>query len=642
MTFCFFELLYGCFMCLIWYRFSGVQELGKFIHTWQFFFGLFAFRAFAGLWGMGSAFQRGVYSTKLYWYLLILNVPITLVCGIPYFRLQCTCSANYRQCEALLAFHKKSLFYAEEVRPEHNIFNVFSPPNKRRFASMRKVPWKEPPARPSPSDTSTRRSPDNSDDAASMLEIIIRQGNSDEAEENTTATEAAPPQTTDQTAEENTTATDAAPPQTTDQTAGAVQGPQLPWATAPLQLSDSFPTSNVFADDFAVAEDGIAWISDSPVESKHCNSEMELSEETYKGYGFGKLALTKQEHPEEWSRLVLHASLAKRLYLCIQDVSCGVVRLEAWAGPDGTRKVQICHLDNQVTPVALEAAYKDDARKFSLQIFFKNLVKADKEHNKEMYDLAFHNISTAEGMHIMASRMAESCRCLTARVGCQVYSDDNTQEEHWCWIHPDAMDACLAANIKMHYDRDMLRYWSTELCSRRSCECSNNGMAPRPSDNSVNQSAVWENGMDYGMHCRKWNTDNFDDAWCYVGLDSTCVDRFFNEAPMEYDVNGMLGQRRVGQFSSMMPCIDEEKQQRNEEEAWHTCIWVKWPVRILCILISTLSIPMSFIILNFLAMRCGDDYHIEDQFTVDFSDNNDNSSEDDFAVEGDTPAGEQK
>lgn len=582
MAFCFLEFCYGAGMCAIWWRFSGVQELGKFLHTWQFFYLLMAFRCFSGLWGMIGAYQRRIFTTKLYWYFLIFNVPTTLIAGIPWFRLTCSCSENYRQCVALLAFQKKSLFKTYPVTPEFTIINRWSPPDKPRFASIRKVPYKRPPKSPLP--------PNGKSKASAELEL----------------------------------------------------GPSWTSSLASIQASrgsDTLPGASWFSGKskqqeeeanllamFNISEEGIAWKSDVKVQQKHCLSKDEpihvnAYEAEYKAFH----ALFNSSW-EAKSKIDLPQALINNLYLCSGDLTCGVVRMEIWEGTAQSYFLSICNLDYPTTPVMMETAYKDDKRKFALRMFLQvnEEVKQDvevggaAERDLEQYKMVFSALSTADGMTMLSKGFAETCHCEDERDNCMVWGE--TREQHWCWVARNSIDACLAENVQIYHDVTTEKYWSKALCKKRGCECSNQGMAVENEDASVNRSALWQNGMDYGMTCRKWNTDIKNPAWCYVGFDTTCVDRQFDNAPIEFQVPGILGQRHAGQYWSAIPCIALEKQHRNEDDAWRICMYVMVPAIMSCLFVSALGPPMSYIVLKFLAKRCGDDFQVEEQFAVDFSD----------------------
>ncbi|CAJ1408949.1 unnamed protein product [Effrenium voratum] len=116
--------------------FRYVSSLGwvpiRIMNNFKFYIFIAGVRALCTLWGMYSVLVRDVKSVKLFYSVFMLNLLVAVWLMIPLLSLNCTCSQDYYQCEALQSFALDGLSLNKWPEPEG-------------FGKNRRVEYKMPP-----------------------------------------------------------------------------------------------------------------------------------------------------------------------------------------------------------------------------------------------------------------------------------------------------------------------------------------------------------------------------------------------------------------------------------------------------------------------------------------------------------------
>lgn len=225
-------------------------------------------------------------------------------------------------------------------------------------------------------------------------------------------------------------------------------------------------------------------------------------------------------------------------------------------------------------------------------------------------------ITEASGLGLIREAFSRVCRCKEGD-RCQL-RQFGPKTRHWCHVDDASLHHCTREKIEVLRIGD--GWWSWELCHARQCQCSGIGTPPsgRSKGNLRNPGLVWDNEMNYGSSCSKWLVDDAD-PWCFVGLDTTCV-----------DANRLDLDALDEQWRSTFACV-EATQSRDLMSHAHGCINAQY---------FTLRLMWSFWILNLLMLRvvyifvsnqCGDSFLPTDQYPME-GPSDDSESSNDFDV----------
>lgn len=221
----------------------------------------------------------------------------------------------------------------------------------------------------------------------------------------------------------------------------------------------------------------------------------------------------------------------------------------------------------------------------------------------------------------MEASLARHCTCdgtilnrdgsMRKRPSCRAYVKQGRRLMHWCMLRKLSRRACFNDDIEYFQEIDTDFFWSTQLCMRRQCGCSRQGIQPR-NIQVLPDVSKHSDPPQYGNHCRLWRpTDKY--PWCFVGFDTTCADRtVYSIKPATAQV---LSMNEFSQFESRIPC-----QEKDRESARFTCLIVIAIYSLLLTLLNLFALPMSIIVWRFLLNRCGDEVETQIQFEVDWSD----------------------
>eukprot|EP00933_Yihiella_yeosuensis_P004587 TRINITY_DN108961_c0_g1_i1.p1 TRINITY_DN108961_c0_g1~~TRINITY_DN108961_c0_g1_i1.p1 ORF type:complete len:716 (-),score=129.18 TRINITY_DN108961_c0_g1_i1:63-2210(-) len=229
------------------------------------------------------------------------------------------------------------------------------------------------------------------------------------------------------------------------------------------------------------------------------------------------------------------------------------------------------------------------------------------------------SLDNNEAMSRIGEHYRKMCRCSNT-TSC-MYFEGATEKTFWCYIDQESVDACHKSSVEVMKDTKTGQYWSKDLCEQRKCSCSGLGEMPNYMDSNLNVKgvkALEQNQIHFGSYCAKWHTyDKLE--WCFVGYDSTCVERIRLAAPSSTSSSWPQGLPR--QMSSVATCDSNNLWERMRlREPVNHCFNLKYFMEVVFLLHMLLCMPMTVIIFKFVANRCGDTFEVEEHFAVISSD----------------------
>jgi len=382
---------------------------------------------------------------------------------------------------------------------------------------------------------------------------------------------------------------------------------------------------------FNTTPQGITWVGHEPPSCDH-----------HKFSDVHKKWLDRQftKARENDLNAVLDEFILAKLFICAVDSACAGVGVEVYKSPIRNQKrpyyYRLCQHFHQMVPERDEPSTLPENEIPLDKIFFQrnpNAIKKEMETTNSnptrFYKRAFRRLGSESGMKLLRKLQKNSCMCEETDGGCKTYKDSVGQQRFWCYIKEQQRDHCIEEGVQLFWDKRAERIWSFDLCDKRGCECSNLGMLPQnPEAQNLNVSILEGNKLNYGIECKMWTTDNVL-PWCYVGLSSTCADRTRDEYLWVSPNNSFVTNLRLKmQYKSSLPC-DEEQQNDLRELTESRCLDTSTVVEVAMLIGVLLYLPMIVIIFKFLSNRCGDEFHLEDQFAVVLTTDEDDS-EDEF------------
>jgi len=208
------------------------------------------------------------------------------------------------------------------------------------------------------------------------------------------------------------------------------------------------------------------------------------------------------------------------------------------------------------------------------------------------------------------------CRC-DAKKSCLSYTErDTSSERGWCYIDSKTLDMCWES--KEVFKDSNQKPFTYQICEQaemhysKSCQCSGIGMLPRKGL-KVDKDLTNGDLMAYGSKCEKWNGDDNKFRWCFVGWDSSCVDRERGDKHHSYQDANV-----PAQFWSHLAC-DDDPDNKRLKTAEDRCENLEYAVDGVCLVHLFLSVPMIMVLYNYISNRCGDDIQTVAQFAVESS-----------------------
>eukprot|EP00932_Pfiesteria_piscicida_P008733 SRR837773.19263.p1 GENE.SRR837773.19263~~SRR837773.19263.p1 ORF type:complete len:605 (-),score=194.26 SRR837773.19263:95-1882(-) len=339
-----------------------------------------------------------------------------------------------------------------------------------------------------------------------------------------------------------------------------------------------------------------------------------------------------------------HKKVRTYLEKCFDSRRCNLVRAEVVWGATGAL-LKVCRMEGTLE-LRHGPTEEEEKGRFTIE-FRREDRRADTSSKAKsaIYDLNTKHLSATESMKRIKGAMGRDCFCDPKRSGCKA-SGAGDEERYWCWISKDSVSRCVEKGFKVFYSEKRQDYWSEDICNAptTTCSCTKLGMYPRDEYQLPDRikSSLWTNKMDFGSSCDTWTaTDKL--AWCYVGFDSNCVDKFgrgkndYYKSEKELESAGVLGDGVMPlQFKSSLPC-NHESQEEAYGNAMSYCMIVVYGMVAIFALECFVKIPMIFMLHTFLAKRCSDNVVVEEQFDVTFSDD-DELYEDDEEGQAETAA----
>jgi len=613
---CSFEVLVCGLLSWAYYAHDGVAKLGRLFH-WNMLYVIIAgFRSLCGILAIWAAWFRKVKSMKVYYRFLIANHFLFIVMALPWLRLNCR-ATSYFQVEAVLSFG---------VQPPL-LVNPLPPPEKKYLAGQRVLDYAE-----IPQDYKEAQ-------ATGATELELERAQYQTAPwfrpaegETELERKAAPLSPWSKDANDEDFG-----PASVEFLEGDnkwLETGEVSWR--PESDDDCLKVTSYFQ---AIPKDLVfASLTTPECITIDDGVEMNALGETMVDWGkLGeyKLKLCKLEYTD-WEETPI---FKKQLNLCLANRECVAIQVNKAPG-----SYELCRYHDEAWPSKPAEPPKDV---FTLM---KNKAYATTAHalrtlnNRAGHEALFKD-RAQNATHILVADVAEylrkvqqsSCRCSPDSSSCQAYYSGTkgfwrfpvgTQARYWCWVSLSTLPACLAQGIKVYRDSSY-RWWSMDLCHTvAGCRCSFIGMHPRDikeyneelktseewsrnKEGKLDNWTPWANRFDYGMTCRFWRKTD-ERPWCWVGFDTYCADREF-------------GSRGHPQYKSSVACQDNKKFEPLEG----TCRLWKYLATFLLVLLWLASWPLTAIVIRFLENRCGDLIEIDQQFEVDFSDED---SGDDFEV----------
>lgn len=589
-------------------------------------------RTFSGLLGTMAACKRKTRLTRYYYCFLLLNIVTTCALIRPLARVRCKCSSFY-QCEVILSFVK------DRTTP---MFNPFPPPNQRKYnlgQKKRAVPYEEPPIPLAEAEEKWRRQFYQEKQGSKDTNPHARR--LDEASELASRS--------DQSIDSFFNAT----------SRRLVEIPQ----EAILQYE-------WFYKYFNATQRGIAWVSLS--NSKPDCMKTYTTPSTDLNPFFAARIVdnftdvmryikdNNRIKDDDFDRNSI-AMISGFLIKCKQIQSCGGVQviIRAETDDDGNSSValKICHLYTPLIPRTKESLQCYPGRqgfclnrKKDISLYFQknaySILMSERSSSSEQFQSdgkvfmqAVLAARRSAARNMLRRHYLASCRCRAGGHGCQSFYDSGTRSwKWWCEVSPQSEEACRRQGIKVFKDNDT-KTWSEDLCKKSGCQCSYIGMMPLdgievnnsllPQKLDTKRATPGLNKLAYGSSCQKWHLEDTS-PWCFVGYDSVCPDREKVLAKENFSsAKWSQINAPVAQYKSTYHCVAKDESDKIKKVKDKCQLTVATPL-IIFILLNIVSLPMSIIVLKFLARRCGDHFAIEAQFDAFFS--SDEESGDDFEV----------
>lgn len=360
----------------------------------------------------------------------------------------------------------------------------------------------------------------------------------------------------------------------------------------------------------------------------------------------------------------LYETIVGRLNHCKRKGTCGVVTMRLVPanetdarGSKVKSRTEICILKYPMWPVpAKPSSFEGEEDLIAFQLNRKHLYEQGKGRQQDKRGSTLMKkvmgFQTTKAHDKLADHFLESCRCATYDVsgngGCQAFYDNNGKAMHWCEVAPLSINTCRQQGYKLFKLPESKdgkeRYWTSDLCQRSSCACSNIGM-PSTSMHTVDTALLANmtpedaaakdsdgaSPLVYGTECQKWDKADTQ-PWCYVGYDSTCPDREKITGGILIPVHrrGPTIPGAVSQYKSTYACVSHAQSEAIVVNKDRCQVYVAIPVAI-STLLTIMSVIMMVVVYKFLIRRCGDNFAIEQQFEAYFS--SEDEGDDDFDVD---------
>lgn len=585
------EIAAAVFLMFFYLRFHEVAEFGYLIKDWKTYVVIAAFRALTAVAGMYVLFARDLQKARIFYFVLFFNLFMGLVSMRPAFMLDCECT-NWYQCHGLSAFHSK----------EEPILNPWSFPVESRFDDERKIPVESAPSMTGSSFIAFEQMPEEKATRQEVLtpRILVEQ----EA--------MAVPSVSRNSLAEVAVSVDGIAAMRPSKGGGVIEiQDHSTQRTMARPIADSADTW----DFFSVTPSGIRW---KAVQS-HCRRRTTITKDKYNQLMTATQALRARKDVQNKDQEM--PWLSSILWLCMEDPTCTLVHLALTKTPEGFNATT-CHLTT-ATPLPSDTPSANEGDTW----FQKNVEAVQEEEEKPerkhlLYTNVFQNMMVKDAMTKVTEYYDDECIC-SDPTGCRIYTDVNGQDRYWCWVEHDRQQACQAKTVPLIWDDERKHHWAEGLCQQVvDCKCTGIGMHPTAQDLSNEKftpSLLWDNKMNYGAECRRWHVDD-PWPWCFVGHDSICPDRHpeNRESRHSSQIPPELVDMRW-QWRSHLPC-QEDQQELNVVTAAVHCENVALGTEIVLIALLVLSLPMYIAVFQFISNRCCDHTETEEQFAVEFSD----------------------
>lgn len=317
----------------------------------------------------------------------------------------------------------------------------------------------------------------------------------------------------------------------------------------------------------------------------------------------------------------LSGALRRYIQGCLSSARCALVQADFNSNIQGGVELDACLHFFPVVPIVAA----DDAPRGYM--YFQKLASVTIEKASDRDRLlveparpALNDIlreaTRQEGVQLLKEGFSRVCRCVLGEA-CSLYWN-GTAASNWCRVDPSVLTFCAREGIDIF--RHHGSWWSEELCRRRSCRCSGLGRPPRPESHvRKKEGLLWDNQLNFGAECSAWRQED-EQPWCFVGLDSTCVDaRHTTHVSSPAD-----------QWESTFACVGETQLHYFSANV-HKCQLPRYIIIRCGIALWLISCFMLGVVFVFIANQCGDHFKSVEQYAVDIQ--SDEESKDDFDVD---------
>lgn len=333
--------------------------------------------------------------------------------------------------------------------------------------------------------------------------------------------------------------------------------------------------------------------------------------------------------PHEISRVML-----KMMYLCLLDETCAAVSWTLQKVSDHASQSTLCTMR---APLELHKTdpNQQPSNNFDTVFMFKDFEAAGQagssKETQHRMTMLLEDSSEEEANQFVEVIYRASCRCADDD-SCRQYLDGQS----WCYIAEESYYKCKASGYSIFADEEG-KFWTSGLCSKGNIGCtycSGIGHKPPEGDSHVHGNLLQEHKTNYGSSCDKWHdTDQW--PWCFVGFDSSCVDRM----PGDID-RSLFNSSYRPQFWSHLPC-ERSNQHERERAASGYCENIAAVESIVTILHLIGSFLMMFVLFKWISNQCGDNVKAEDMFAIESSEEEDDADDtgnddDDGSSDGDS------
>lgn len=641
------DLLISIGMFVLYFVFSDLALLGRIFINWKVYSSLAAIRAIFILFGMFALLKHRLHLAQIFFGLFVLNVVLLVFVALPVLRLTCECKLDWYQCSAMQVFARDgaNIYYVPPPSDAHSqMQSDYDPPSRRM--GIQQMPTLSSESAGSKQEA-TESLVEEIHNKSKVLQSPARiKGLSKRSMARLGILE------TDLVDNGHSAEKDSAP---------------SPMSALQLKLQKVLYQHAKANSSIATIPNAaeLAALLDVPIHDRHYVRLLCLEAVKKKQEALRLAAKKSQEEAMPPADDILGSTLSdvlseemksemKALVETWLQNLCGPSDVKAvieatppqttiipeddyWDDADIATNVYLAPPSVTKKPSEADSDLDSDDSISGFRATLKNgkwgrVLSAVSRASENKLGCEFEQPSPSEGaaykwigLRRLQKCYKQSCRCDPQ--GCLYHESPDGNHRFWCYINERSRAACDRDNYEVKLDPSSGKNWTTQICETQGCQCSELGELPKKNDQSVHKTLLvdekgLENELQYGSACNKWTSeDQFQ--WCWVGWDTTCIERVRPPTPTSYP-KGLQRQFKSYQACSVNGLAKRREALRSPCENWKIAMETIFGLHL------TMTLPMIVILYKLIANRLGDTFKVEEHFAVVSDDENDNDSGDEW------------